>query len=239
MMVLDSYSRRARLAPVAVAALPAVALIAGGVFALQVEARLIALTVGAVGIVACALVRDAGHRAQARLWADWDGSPTLTRLRFRSGERPDRVKRLHARLETLLGVQLPTSADEAADPGAADDRYNEAVAALRQVTRSGDAYKLIAAENADYGFRRNLFGIRPFAVAVAVSSGLVALIMLAASGGTLEARVIRWGPGSVAAVLCLLLHWRVVSSNWVRLAAERYADRLFEAVPSAGLAGKA
>jgi hypothetical protein len=228
--LLDSYSRRARLAPVLIAMLPAVALAVGGAFAAQYVARLVALVVGAAGVVLCALVRDAGRRAQTRLWQEWDGSPTLRRLRFRGSNSPDRVSRLHARLD----AQLPTAAEEAADRDAADERYDEAVADLRQLTRAGEAYQVLASENADYGFRRNLYGIRPFALVVAATSGLVALVILLISSGTLEQRGLRWGPGLLIAVASMVLHWRVVSSAWVRLAGERYADRLFEAARSVG-----
>lgn len=214
--------------------LPALALAAGGVFAPQAEARLTALLVGASGMVVCALVRDAGHRAQRHLWQEWGGSPTLRRLRFRDNDSPERVERLHRRLEAILGLELPTAVEEAASPGAADARYDEAVADLRQLTRSGDAHEVLANENAEYGFRRNLYGIRPFALAVAGSSGFVALLLLLLSSGTLEQRVERWGPAVVIALGCIVLHAWIVSSEWVRLAGERYADRLFEAARSLG-----
>jgi hypothetical protein len=212
--------------------LPAIALVAGSIFAVETTARLVALLVGAAGIVLCALVRDAGTRVQARLWQEWGGSPTLRRLRFRDSESPDRVARLHERLEFVLGLHLPTADEEIADPDAANARYNEAVADLRQLTRTGDAFKVLAAENADYGFRRNLFGLRPFGLAVAGISGLTALLLLVLSTGPLEQRALRWGPAALIALGCLVLHGWIVTSSWVRLAGERYADRLFEAARS-------
>lgn len=214
--------------------LPAVALTVGGAFALDTEARVAALLVGGVGLLVCALVRDSGRRVQIQLWQAWGGSPTLRRLRFRNSESPERVHRLHTRLEACLDVSLPTVDDEARDPAAADDRYDEAVADLRQLTRSGDAYGVLASENADYGFRRNLYGIRPFALTIAAMSGLVALLLLLVSAGALEQRVVRWGPAVLVALGSIALQARVVSSEWVRLAGERYADRLFEAARSLG-----
>lgn len=212
--------------------LPAVALMVGGIFAIEAEARLVALLVGATGLMVCGIVRDAGHRAQARLWREWGGSPTLKRLRFRDSDRPQRVERLHARLQLLLGTELPTADEEAADPKAADDRYDDAIADLRQLTRSGDAYHVLAAENAEYGFRRNLYGIRPLGLVVAGVCGLVAVSLILISTGTLEQRIVRWGPGALVAIGCLALFGRVVTSAWVRLAGERYADRLLEAARS-------
>lgn len=212
--------------------LPAVALIAGGVFALEAEARLVALLVGAAGLLVCALVRDAGRRAQSELWREWGGSPTLKRMRFRGSESPQRVERLHARLRGLLGTELPTAAEEAADPQAADDRYDDAIADLRQLTRAGDAYRVLAAENADYGFRRNLFGIRPFGLAVAGICTLAAVLLMFLSTGTSEQRLVRWGPGALVGIVWLGLFGRIVTSAWVRLAGERYADRLLEAARS-------
>lgn len=231
-LLLDSYSRRARLAPVIVAMLPALALMAGGVFALEAEARVTALLLGTAGLVACALVRDAGHRAQSSLWREWGGSSTLRRMRFSDSDRPQRVARLHARLELVLGVELPTAEEEAADPEAADDRYDDTISDLRQLTRTGDDYKVLAAENADYGFRRNLYGIRPVGLAVAGVCSLVAVFLILMSTGTVEQRVVRWGPAALVGIVWLGLFGRVVTSAWVRLAGERYADRLLEAARS-------
>lgn len=215
-----------------VAVLPSIALASGGLFAFEAKARLAALAVGAAGFLLCTFVRDAGRKAQIHLWREWGGSPTLQRLRFRESAAPDRVARLHARLQPLVSAPLPTEGEEAANPERADERYDEAIAELRQLTRAGESYKVLAAENADYGFRRNLYGIRPFGLAVAGTSAALALLLLIVSAGTFEERAIRWGPGLIFGLGAVVLFAWIVQPAWVRLAAERYADRLFEATGS-------
>jgi hypothetical protein len=139
------------------------------------------------------------------------------------------VVRLHARIEESLGVALPTAHEEAADSIAADERYEEAVAQLRQLTRAGDEFSVLHAENAEYGFRRNLFGLRKPALAVALASGLVAIALLALSDGEFADRGLRWGPAVLASAGAVWTYLRIVNEEWVGRAGERYADRLFEA----------
>ena len=68
--MLDAYSRRARLAPAALAALPAIVLLGTGLVDPEHAASVLAMALGAVGVVICGLVRDAGRRRQSDLWRD-------------------------------------------------------------------------------------------------------------------------------------------------------------------------
>ena len=85
--MLDAYSRRARLAPAALAALPAIVLLGTGLVDPEHAASVLAMALGAVGVVICGLVRDAGRRrsltcgeigAGRQPFADYDGAPQLT-----------------------------------------------------------------------------------------------------------------------------------------------------------------
>src|SRR4051794_35638489 len=152
--MLDAYTRKARLAPAALAALPAAALLGGGLLTPTRASSVLAMAFGGVGILICGLVRDAGLRLQPALWASWGGPPTTRRLRWRDAENPAAVQRLHERLNPLLSHRLPTAAQERKDPVDADRRYDEAVATLRTRTRDPARYGLVLAENMEYGFRR-------------------------------------------------------------------------------------
>ena len=128
-------------------------------------------------------------------------------------------------LGALLGEPLPTAAEEQADPEAADVRYEIATTALRQQTRDGGLYHLVAAENAEYGFRRNTLGLRPLAIVVALVSLIASLALIDANGASG-----RYVVPTVISLICLLVWLAVIRSGWVRSAGEIYAQRLMEAV---------
>ncbi len=68
----------------------------------------------------------------------------------------------------MPGVTLPSPEAEATDPEAADSLYDSAVQWLIPQTRSGGRFPLVFQENVNYGFRRNLWGLRPIGLAVAI-----------------------------------------------------------------------
>ena len=127
---------------------------------------------------------------------------------------------------------LPNAREEEDDPEDADHRYGEAVAVLRERTRDAKRFRLVFDENAEYGFRRNALGLRSLALIIAGAVFCLSVIFFAASDVSLASRSERWATTAVLAV-GLLLYWlRVANEDWVRRSAERYADRLFEAIES-------
>lgn len=192
--------------------------------------RLLGSVLGAFALVICGLVRDRGKRLEADLWASWGGSPTLRRLRWRDAGDPESLRRLHGRLNALLDHPLPDASDEAAHPARADRRYNEAVAVLRGRTRDTANFRLVFAENMEYGFRRNVLGLRPIALSIAGAALLLSLVLLIWGPGDQAARLTRWGIAAAVSGVSLLGWWLMVTPEWVRRSAEVYADRLLEAI---------
>jgi hypothetical protein len=228
--VFDAYTRRARLAPAVLAALPALALLGGGLVAPQHLVSLVAIAAGAVGIVICGIVRDFGRRLQPQLWRSWGGAPTVQRLRWRDTTDEAVIERRHARVQSVTGDPLPGLDEELADPAAADEHYDEAVAVLRDLTRKRDDFPLVFEENATYGFRRNCLGLRPIALAVATATAALCLVLLVVARHRAHDHTGRFWFAAAIAVVALLGWWRLVTPAWVRTAAELYADRLLESV---------
>lgn len=221
--MFDAYSLRARLAPAGLAALPAVMLVGGGLASPTSMASIAAMAFGGVGIVAASLAREAGRKLQEALWRSWGGSPTLHRLRWRSNSDADQIERRHAALSEVAGFSLPTANEEEGDPAVADARYEEATALLRNLTRKREDYPLVFAENVEYGFRRNCLGLRPVGVAVALGTAVVGLV-LAVTGAN------RFWLAAAVGVIAAVWWWRVVTGDWVKRAAELYADQLIGSV---------
>lgn len=231
MKSLDAYTLQARYLPVLVAILPALVLL--GTTILMGSGIGIATGGCAATFAALAgqLGRDRGKALQPRLWASWGGSPTLQRLRYRSSTSVERTRRLHERFERVLGEALPTAADEHADPGAADDRYDEAVASVIGIVRTNrDRFGLLFAENVNYGQRRNLLGLRPIGAVIAASGLVITGLLVLLGSGPVAHRATMYAPAAGVAVLSLALWLVVVSPTWARVPAEAYADRLVEAV---------
>jgi len=226
---LDAYSFWARVVPVAVVFLPPLVLLGAGI--VTGTDRLIAsgLVLTVASAIAAQIGRDRGRRLQPGLWVCWGGSPTIRRLRYRDGD-PGVVARLHRRVESVLGDALPSQEEEAADRAAADSRYDETIRRLIGKTRDRKRFDLLFRENVNYGQRRNLLGLKPIGIVVAVATGVVCVLLALTGSGGLEHEAGRYGPAFAVACLELLFWLVVVKRDWVRVPAEAYADRLIEAV---------
>ena len=90
-------------------------------------------------------------------------------------------------------------------------------------------FPLIYAEDCNYGFRRNMLGLRRWGTR---SAAITVLLDLAVISATLAGLVTF--PVSLLAVVLVVsvavgFIWRIVTPDWVRQIACAYADRLLEA----------
>ena len=162
--LFDSYSRVARLYPSLIALAPvlwsAIALFPSIVDSVSHSAAF-AIAAACILYFLTSLARSLGKRAETRLLARWQGWPTTILLRHRDGTL-DRITkdRYHRVLEKMAGLKLPGAAEELANPADADDLYRSVTKKLIE-QRRGPQYGLLHGENASYGFRRNLYGLKP------------------------------------------------------------------------------
>jgi nucleoside phosphorylase len=223
--VIDGYSTQARLAPVLIVALPLVLL---GVLALPrlaVFERVVTLALLAALLpLFDQLGRARGRHCEPRLFESWGGKPTTQLLRWRGPASPALQARRHKALERVTQARLPTPAEEEADAVRADQAYEAAVQALRTLTAG---FHTVRVENHNYGFRRNLFGLRPAGLLATAASMAITVVW-----AWLSPPIIRSPPVLVllAAVdVALLAMWfAVVREPWVREAAWIYAERLID-----------
>jgi hypothetical protein len=192
--------------------------------------RGLGIAAGAIGLAVCGIVRDWGKSLERDLWASWGGNPAARRLRWREAEDEEAVRRLHQRLNAVLETPLPDRDEEMRSAEPADRRYEDAVASLRALTRDKERFRLVLAENVEYGFRRNSLGLRKVALGVALLAlglGIAVLVWLHDKG---QDEWVPWAISVAISITAALYWWRIVTPTWVRRAAERYADRLLEAV---------
>lgn len=226
---LDAYTLRARLAPIVLAAGPAISFALAGGFSLDATTTVVALLAAAIALALCGLARDLGFKLQDDLWESWGGSPTLQRLRWSSSNDHESLARLHADIEAVTGQTMPSRDSEKTDPESADAIYVQATTVLRGLTENHQQFKRLFSENMEYGFRRNCLGLRPFGLVVAAAGVITSIVLFSSPSTDSEIAPSVWiGPG--VASLAFFLYWAfIVKSEWVRKPAESYADRLVEA----------
>ena len=220
----DRYERKARLLPGLVAASPiglTAALLApslldwgsGLVGSLVLEVVL--------GVVLGLLARARGKVVEESLWVQWNGPPTTRLLRPDSTESSETVRvRWRKAVKDLTGMVIPASMPDGKTPSEVDQIIADAVRQLRYTLRDKEEARLVSVHNEDYGFARNLLGLRPHWLAASCAS-------LLACGIAFWAGYQAWAALAVALVslaIAVLVSWELPS--FVRRCADRYAESL-------------
>lgn len=237
-LVSERYDREARLYPalllVAPAVITGVSLFSTKLSGLQ---SLVAALFGFGGaFLLTQLARDAGKNREPDLYQLWGGMPSISIFRH-AHKRLDSVTkaRYHEKLATLVnGAKAPSPEEEKADPAAADEVYSAWSHYLRSNTRDTKKYSLLFQENVSYGYRRNVWGLRPIGIAVSLLCAVVAgghLWFTHKGTGQIDQELV--GAGVVSLIFLSLWLFRF-TSEWVRVPANAYAERLAECLETIG-----
>lgn len=228
-VALDEYSRNARLKPAFLVVLPVGLVIS--VFGLKASVMLAALS-GPLATVGLTLLlaqigRDFGKRKEPLLYLLWGGKPSVAKMRHRDSSMNKHTRaRYHQKAEILLGFSLPDITSEENDPSAADAVYEAYSNLLLERTRDRKKFPLIFQELVNYGFRRNLWGMKPIGLLLSV------LCLIFELGGIVRSALTHQVPSalnlsSLLIIIFLLVCWIfVINPKWVSLAANAYAERL-------------
>src|SRR5579872_987230 len=172
-MNIDTYTFRARLIPVFILLLP-LGLIFFSFFPLTSVVSALLVLFGTLSIQSLLTIlfseigRDLGKKKEPELYKKWGGMPTDFILSSQSSLDRTTVERYKNKLRNMLpDVLFPTAAQEENDPKSARDVYRSCTNFMREKTRDTDNYPLIFKENISYGFRRNLWGMKPAGVTIA------------------------------------------------------------------------
>lgn len=232
---IDVYALKTRVLPLIFAVAP---LLVVGTFLIPSLSGVQSKVVGS--LLGCALLflldqlgRDRGKAIEPSLFREWGGKPSVAMLRHRDGRIDGQTKtRWRTFLESKArGLVLATVAEEASSPARADEGYESATEWLLARTRDSVQFRLLHAENANYGFRRNLLGLRTYALGMDAMCFVVLLAWWWLNGGLesaseLETLGIEFFVCLVAVLAHLGVVLGVVRSNWVRVVAEEYGHRL-------------
>ncbi len=176
--------------------------------------------------------RDAGKRKEAWLFKRWAGKPSISILRFRNTWLdPITHKRYLTELSKNLKIRKKlTKAFENKNPQLADEIYESFCRFLIERTRDTKKFSILFTENVSYGFRRNLWAMKPFALFILFSLSFFQLfeITLNLRGGIAIKEITT---GLFIFDLILIFLWILkINPAWVKIPADAYASRLFESI---------
>jgi hypothetical protein len=233
-LISDVYDRKARLYPALVLVAPIVATTVAILSPQFTGWQSLAAAFAGTGtsFFFTQLARDAGKQREEALFASWGGKPSVTMFRHRDSRIDSITKdRYHRKLASLVkGTKPPSISAEQADPEGADKIYTAWSHYLRSNTRDTKKYTLVFQENINYGYRRNVWGLRVIGIVVSsvccvVALGWLWLIFDHGKRPTLQA----WA--ALAWSFAFLLLWLFrFTARWVRIPADAYAERLVESV---------
>jgi len=244
-IVLDSYWRQARLYPALLATLPCLVVVIAfwpQLLAPTVTKGVIAFA-SSLGVLyaMAAFARSRGKRTEKRLLKSWGGWPTTIWLRHRSGLlQPQTTARYHQYLtKHVPGLVQPSASEETCEPENADMQYASAVEWLKEQCR-GKNFPLVEKENAEYGFRRNLRGMRPVGLSLCALGVVLPVVTLEYLVGPSTSFTAFFEPPHIWALFSYswagaaavfnavtAVTWLVVVDDaWVREAADQYARAL-------------
>jgi len=232
--MINKYELNARIYPIIITLIP---LLVIGIY-FSIDYKNIYSALGGIGLftllsfVFGQLGRDNGKRAEKKLWNDWGGAPTTQILRLTNDIlNINTKKKAHQVLyeKTNIG-SYDMENIEASDKDRADEIYDAWCYYLRKQTRDISKYKLIYLENINYGFRRNLWGIKSLGIIFVVLSLIIITTHSYLNNQILEVpNYLLWV--TLILLIFLLLFWvTVVTKDWIRIVAFAYAERLIEAI---------
>ena len=236
--LFDPYERKARLAPALLCGLPlfvSVVLLIPEVGASWAAVGGLVLYCGGATFLA-QIGRDRGRVLEPGLYRSWGGKPSVAMLRHSDTRLNGSTKgRYRAFLQRAVPeLTLATPEEERARPKEAEDGYEGANSWLLAQTRDREHFRLLFRENINYGFRRNLWALRPWAFGLeAITILLVGAVAVDSWTGELATTIpvigMEWRASLVLTALHAFFFAFKIREGWVRLAAEAYAQQLLAA----------
>jgi hypothetical protein len=225
----DEYERKARFMPGVLTGLPLLPVSAayGGPLGAWLQVLLVGLGAGAIISVGISHLASAfGNRLQKRLWPDWPhDSPTNQWL------HPDdkavsrqQKERWYKAINRTVGLDIETSLQR---QGSEEIKaiINDAVKAIRDRLWSAPEGNRLRLHNIDYGFARNLTGLRPIWIVFAVGSSLGCWV-----GYIWYGQPLLWCIVSTIIAIAVVPLGFAVLPGYVRQKAHFYAESFFGAL---------
>jgi hypothetical protein len=125
-------------------------------------------------------------------------------------------------------IALPTKEEEEQNLLKADEIYDSCTKYLISKTRDTTKYNLLFKENTSYGFRRNLWGMKTWAIVILFVSTIVHLILATDFFSNYSFKPNKDAYLYVGFLMVFIFWIFIVTPNWIRIVADEYAKRLYE-----------
>ena len=232
MIKFDIYSLKARVYPCSIVLLPC--LLLAIFYITNIEAYYHYLTsfigIGVFSFVLAQIGRDQGKKKEKKLFEHWGGKPTNMILRHSNNHLDVHTKkRFHTKLEQVIpDMKIPTPEEELEDLYSADCIYDSCTKYLISKTRDTNKYHLLFKENINYGFRRNLWGMKAWALTIIVGCLIIHAVIATEKFTTFETpNTTDWL--LLATLVIISMFWLfTVNKEWIKVTAFAYAERLHE-----------
>ncbi len=230
----DAYERKARLGPMLCALAPVLVVLVGYTpidLNFSLKSITAVLLYGSACTLFSAFARNAGKAKEPGLKAEWGGWPST--LIFRHSDTTiDAVSKsnIHSAMAQLVAnAPAPTVQQENEGAEKADAVYRAWSEHLRKEARRGSKkYPFVFRENVSYGFHRNLYGLKEFAIVVlilcTIVTGLSAFLHWRQSNSVPTQDI----AFSITFLLAILFWVFCVTRGSVKRAAQDYALRLID-----------
>lgn len=234
MIKLDTYSIKARVYPAFVVLLPTLVLALFYITDFKIYYHYITaiISVGFLSFILAQLGRDKGKNKETQLFKSIGGKPTIQILRHTNNHLDKTTKaRYHNGLsEKIKEIRIPSIEEEQANPEKSDEIFESCTKYLISKTRDTEKFNLLFKENINYGFRRNLWGMKTWGMIILIASALAHMVITTNFFSNIGLKPTN-DIYPYLAFLALGLFWIfVVKKNWVKLTAFAYAERLFETI---------
>jgi len=229
---MNTYNLKARVYPVVLSLIPII--IIGVVYSLKLQSYYQILAsfgvTTALYFLFSQLGRDNGKAIEKEMWEKWGGVPSTQVLRY-SDETIDKhsKERYHKKLKTLTGIGVNINeAYETASPNEADKIYKSWSKYLISKSRDTKKYNLLFQENVNYGFRRNLFGLKKFSIITIILLMLGSIIYSYIIGNYKFDFTSELIVAEIFLAVILVFWVSIIKEKWIKSVAFSYAERLIE-----------
>lgn len=229
--LFDRYEWQARLFPALIVIFPIVLSILIWFPETRTKYSSIISLFGTFGLMhlIARISRNLGRSKEDSLYKLWGGAPTTQVLRHKDETLDSTTKkRYHKFLENNIeGFKLPSVEEEEKNPNEADKVYQSAIKWLREKTRDKKKYYLVFQENIHYGFSRNLWAFKTYAIIISIINIFMNFvgIYLTYKFDLIKVKPEIW-VSIIVAILFLVIWIAFINRKSVRLSAYAYARAL-------------
>lgn len=232
MFEIDKYTIKARLYPSFIVLIPLLALSIYYITNLEKYYHYFTalMSAGIFTFLLSQIGRDNGKIKEHTLYSYFGGKPSTQILRHRDTYIDSVTKeRYHKLLENKIeDLKIPTKEEETFDAYYADQVYASCATFLISKTRDTKKFSLLFKENISYGFRRNLWGMKGWALFILLIVTVFHFYLITRGFAYFNNIAVK-DIGLFVFFSVIGIFWLfIVNKNWVKIPAFGYAERLYE-----------